>query len=970
MLLLCLGVAAPLLAIGSFALWKEYRTLRNEAARATTFQAAIAVRTLGQWAHGQLDSLNAIASLRAIREERLDTTREILDTAKQSQPGWQEISLLKADGSPIASTWSDLPRTNTAIEPFIQEVARTRKAALSNYTRAPLSGKASILAASPVIGADGRAASVLVAAIDPRSVLNMYMGLGETHGSVIAVVDENKRVIIRTLQNDYWQGKDFSHAKTVTAASKTRKGTIEGVGIADPTPRAYAFDRLDQPNWLVVVGVPTDTIYGSAHDWLVLMVGFAGCAIFVSVLLAFWATAHFTRTIHVLVKEVLAIGRGDFSKRVQLPARDEFGLLARAFNQMAGKLQLNREQKAMIDKISESIRRSLELDQILNTTVFELGHALKASRCCLALVDTHFTPDKSDDELIFNYVWRDPDRGGTPLKNRSILITQNSLIKVILEQGTILSLDVRSEDGPTPLFENEPDSPDDWKSIRSLIACPITTNEGAIGIILVHQCEALRVWTDSEIELVESVARHVTLAMQHARLYNRTKTMAEQEMLINHIVRSIRSSLDLETILTTVTEELRNALGADRCQIAQPASEGPLVVTHECHKPDLESNKGLSMYPEQIDFNPSSGPIKSARAASLLAQTQGKRVPGTTASMRPAFVGKNSVLGIDLERLTDDGEERGDDNGCGEVLTPSEADTFREAPLAVITDVQEDSRAIPFRHFLDQVGSQSLIAAPLVNENRLIGLLMVHQCNKLREWSPIEVQLVNSIADQLAVAIAHARLFAHVKQQAITDGLTSLYNHVYFKNRLAEEINLSRRKGTSTSLLMIDLDKLKMINDTYGHPVGDAAIRQIATILKTVLRSGDTAARYGGEEFGVILPETTLLEAALIADRLCSQIRNSHVPGLGRITASIGAASYPKQAENAAELIEKADKALYVAKNSGRDQVRIYEEEKSDERPVTAIEITLPSVSVGAVGDVSIPVGGDVKGNVEETRPL
>ena len=98
-------------------------------------------------------------------------------------------------------------------------------------------------------------------------------------------------------------------------------------------------------------------------------------------------------------------------------------------------------------------------------------------------------------------------------------------------------------------------------------------------------------------------------------------------------------------------------------------------------------------------------------------------------------------------------------------------------------------------------------------------------------------------------------------------------------------------------------------------------------MLKTLLRSGDTAARYGGEEFGIILPETTLLEAALIAERLCTQIRSTPVPGLGRITCSIGAASYPKHATTMESLIERADKALYVAKNSGRDQVRLYEPE-------------------------------------------
>ena len=182
------------------------------------------------------------------------------------------------------------------------------------------------------------------------------------------------------------------------------------------------------------------------------------------------------------------------------------------------------------------------------------------------------------------------------------------------------------------------------------------------------------------------------------------------------------------------------------------------------------------------------------------------------------------------------------------------------------------------------------------------------------------------IADQLAIAVAHAHLFAQVKYQAITDGLTGLYNHVHFKNRLAEELRLAQRKGTACSLLMIDLDKLKEINDNFGHPVGDAAIRQVAAILKTLLRSGDTAARYGGEEFGVILPETSLADAALIADRLCTQIANAHVPGLGKITASIGAASYPRQGKDMKDLIEKADCALYTAKNSGRNKIHTYDD--------------------------------------------
>ncbi|MBS1956839.1 MAG: diguanylate cyclase [Cyanobacteria bacterium SZAS-4] len=900
MLLLCLGVAAPLLAIGSFSLWKEYRTLKQEAQRATTFQAAISVRTLGQWTKAQLSTVRAIASIHAVQQMNLETSKKVIATALQAQPFWTEVTLFNATGEPVLSTTA-VPATKKisvqlASFPFYNKVTKAKGPTVSGYEHAPISGKAAILVGAPVL-ANGELQGVLVAAIDPKAVLNLFLGLGENNGNIVAVVDDTKRVVARTLQNDYWEGKDFSHAKSVTAASKATRGNFEAVGIADPTARAYAFDRVPETGWLVVVGVPTDAIYGAAHDWLFIMTCLAGCAIGISVGLAFLVTSHFTSTIHVLVREALAIGRGDLTKRVHVPAKDELGLLARAFNQMATQLEVGQDQKAMIEKLSESIRQSLDINEILNTTVRELGQALSASRCCLALLDTKDTADISDDELVFNHVWWDEKFGGAALQNKIIRITKDSVMQMIIEQGSILSLDVLDDRGPTPLFENSKDSPDDWRSIKSLIACPITTKNGALGLILVHQCDSLRVWSDHELELVEAVTRHVTLAMEHARLYNRTKTMAEQELLINHIVRSVRSSLDLDTILNTVTQELGKALGADRIQIAQPRSEGPLVVTHEFHLPHMTDIKGLNMYSDSIDFHPNIG-------------------------LNRILPGNNTLLGINLDEIM---EASSPEDEWG---SPSPSGTtLREAPIAVINNVFEDSRTLPFKDFLDTVSSQSMIAAPLLHENRLVGLLMVHQCETSRTWNSSEVQLVAAIADQVAIAITHAHLFAQVKHQAITDGLTGLYNHIYFKNRLSEEIRLAKRKSTSCSLLMIDLDKLKMINDKFGHPVGDAAIRQIGAILKTLLRSGDTAARYGGEEFAIILPETTLLEAALIADRLCSQIRNTPVPGLGRITTSIGVASYPKHALEMAELIENADKALYVAKNSGRDQVRLYESE-------------------------------------------
>jgi diguanylate cyclase (GGDEF)-like protein len=904
LLLLCLGVALPLLAIGSFSIWKQYGSLKDEAHRATSFQAAIAARTLTQWTNSQMRTLSALSNLAAIKSLDLKATKPIFTTALQAQPDWDELILVKPDGSALMAISAGNVEENVnhpvCNDPSaLTQVLKSKKPLVSNYCHSPWTGKPALLVMSPIVE-KGTVKAVLVATIEPEAAFKVFHGLTK-NGAVITVVDGNLRVVTRTLQNNYWQGKDFSNSVTVKAAAKARSGSLEAVGIADPIARAYAFDHAAN-NWILIVGVPKSEIYGAAHDWLYTMLAIAGVAIGISVILAYAVTSQFTKIIHCLVREALSIGKGDFTKRVHVETRDEFGLLARAFNEMADMLLFDKEHKAMVQKISNSIRQSLDLDEILNTTVRELGKHLEASRCCLALYDNRGTKTLSDDELVFNYVWWNKKLNGGPLQNHSILITENSVLKTILRQGSILSLDVLDESKGMPLFENADTVADDWKSVRSLIACPISTKEGPLGMILVHQCDSLRVWTESELGLVEAIAGQVTMAMEHGRLFDRTKRMAEQEVLINHIVKSVRSSLDLDTILNTVTRELLAALGVDRVQIAQPRSENPLAITHEFTVEGLESCVSATLYPDNLDFNPQ-----------MAARMQGTK--------------RNTVLGINLEGLIDANSEDEESTPVRQNQAIDQSTTIREAPIAVISDVERDSRCIPFQSFIDKVGAKSLIAAPLLHESRLVGLLIVHQCAEAREWRPIDVQLVTAIADQLAIAITHAHLFAQVRHQAITDGLTNLYNHVYFKNRLKEELKLADRKGTSCSLVMIDLDKLKYINDNFGHPIGDAAIRQVASILKTILRSGDTAARYGGEEFAVILPETSLLEAALIADRLCTQIRNANVPGLGRITASLGAATYPKQAMSSEELVEKADRALYKSKHNGRDQANIYEPE-------------------------------------------
>lgn len=881
LLLLCLAVAMPLLITCGLVIFKEYQGLSQVAKRATTYYNQLATRTLNAWLTTQENQLKLLSGVLPLDEGSSAVKRLLLSQVNQEQD-CQGLAVYDLDGRVIATTGGDQKQWHPASN--VLNAVNAGKSFVSGYTMCPITGKNAILLVQP-IGEPAHPTAMLVESLDPDGILRLFAGLNQAPGFVISIVDADKRVIARTLENKRWQGKDFTHARTVTAAARALRGTIEVVGIADKTQRTYSFDRIASTGWLVIVGIPTQAIYGSALDRLITLALCAAVAASLVLGSAFAFTRHFTGPIHELVREAVALGRGDLSKRVQTAQGGELGLLARAFNQMALNLELNREHKAMIEQISESVRQSLDTNQILNTAVVELGRALDASRCCLALIESAGR-DIAGKQLEFDYVWFNDKLGGTALKNRSILITEGSILKIILEQRAILSLDVMDDSTFAPMFESSDDSPEDWRSIKSLIACPIILNQQPIGMILVHQCDRLRVWFDLELELVEAVARHVALALDHGQLFARAREMADQQVLINQIVRATRGSLDADTILDTVTRELGTALGADYCQIAEPRPEGPLVVTHEYHREELPSRKNLSLYGSRMDFHPQTATPQDLR----------------------------SVLGVDLSELP------------GKAAFAQSPLQLEQAPIAVISDVAGDRRALMFSDYLETVGSQSVLAAPLLQDDRVLGMLVVHQCRKRRDWQDSEVRLIATVADQLAVAISHAQLFEQVKHQAITDGLTGLYNHIYFKNRLAEELNRAQRKGTGCSLLMLDLDKLKEINDTYGHPIGDAAIRQVSSVLRSLLRSGDTAARYGGEEFAVILPETPLGEAVLIADRLRRNINRNPVPGLGHVSASIGAACFPTQAEALEELVDKADRALYAAKRSGRNKVCVYDD--------------------------------------------
>ncbi len=166
--------------------------------------------------------------------------------------------------------------------------------------------------------------------------------------------------------------------------------------------------------------------------------------------------------------------------------------------------------------------------------------------------------------------------------------------------------------------------------------------------------------------------------------------------------------------------------------------------------------------------------------------------------------------------------------------------------------------------------------------------------------------------------------FSRAEVDAITDGLTGIYNHRHLHERLAEEVESAAEHQGELTLLFCDLDHFKQFNDRFGHSAGDAALRGVAQIIEGAIRHVDLAARYGGEEFAVILVDTNARAGLRVADRIRRRVAHDGHGGAGRLTISIGTASYPSDADTAERLIDLADSAMYQAKRLGRDRVAAY----------------------------------------------
>jgi len=233
-----------------------------------------------------------------------------------------------------------------------------------------------------------------------------------------------------------------------------------------------------------------------------------------------------------------------------------------------------------------------------------------------------------------------------------------------------------------------------------------------------------------------------------------------------------------------------------------------------------------------------------------------------------------------------------------------------------------------------QYKTNSFISYPIIIGGRKVGVLNVTDKSGGGAYDEVDLSLLEIIGPQVALALERAEWQERATEfqlMSITDALTALPNRRYLEERLAEELNRSKRYDYPMSFLMIDIDDFKAYNDKNGHQAGDLALQITAHCLKGALRVVDVASRYGGEEFCILLPQTAMSEAGVIADRIRHRVSTTHFPHgktqpLGRVTISVGVSTFTKNIDSPENIIAAADRALYQAKSLGKDRVEFYGE--------------------------------------------
>ena len=394
---------------------------------------------------------------------------------------------------------------------------------------------------------------------------------------------------------------------------------------------------------------------------------------------------------------------------------------------------------------------------------------------------------------------------------------------------------------------------------RSEICVPIVAGDKVLGVLGI-QAEQLAAFTEDDERLLSAFARLLAMALLHARIHSaRLRDIAELKAVSDVARRA--AALDLEATLESVCDSFRSITTSDSVAVY------------------LWDARAERLRMAGLSFDPLLFPSEYADKVRERTLVLGEGLTGWSAQHR------ESVL---------------------------------------VHDVAADGRAIALRGL--SLDNKSAIAIPLLVEDRLVGVVRSLKVGT-HAYTHDHYRFAQTLALQAALAIAAAEAHAEIRRLSVTDELTGAYNVRHAMQRLREEMEFARRHDDNVSLLVIDGDAMKTVNDQYGHAEGNRVLVEMTRAMQSSLRVSDVLGRFGGDEFIVVLPRTNARDALITGERLrlavvARDFRNSWGEPI-RASVSVGVATYPKHGMAADDLFRSADRALYAAKQDGRNRVTV-----------------------------------------------
>lgn len=383
---------------------------------------------------------------------------------------------------------------------------------------------------------------------------------------------------------------------------------------------------------------------------------------------------------------------------------------------------------------------------------------------------------------------------------------------------------------------------------KSYCAVPIFANNHAIGMMAAMNFDREFVYEQRDIELLQTAAGQVAVAMENARLFSEQQRRSRYLQFLNNVSRAAISSQDADQLMGEIVAEIQHNFDFDHIGIG--------VLDYVAKEIEIKAEAGTT------------------------AHATGRRV----------------ALGI---------------GAIGRCARANETVLLQNGGENLRQTILPDAR--------------SVLCLPIAYSDSLLGVLNV-ESRRERAFAEQEVLILRTLAGLLATAMHNAFVFQKLQQQSITDGLTGIKTRRFFLESLQGEWKRASRSGRPFSVVLIDLDKFKEVNDSMGHLEGDLVLARVGRLLEQKCRQSNVVARYGGDEFVILMPETSVEQAQILSERLRLWVATDPMLGERHISGSFGVGSFPEHGATAEEVIRVADAGMYISKHKGGNCVSVAEE--------------------------------------------